>query len=499
MAAVLKASEATPAQEKQLWEAFNKFDANGDGKIQADEFKKLMGSLGEFSSKEIKRLFKEADSDGSGGVDWREFLAWICSGKALLGMGEAAAASFERLLNNETMDEASFVQSAKMGHDVTDYLKKEKEEGKERKKRTRKKSVRDNCDAMGVPENWEGLRLTPPMTFDQANLVLNHYLQNGEKSPLHPRQAQYIVDEFAQAYRDRHPNPVVHTECPGPDGRLIVVGDTHGQLADVLHILFHHGPPTAQNRYLFNGDMVDRGPQGVEILLILFSFFLADKESVILHRGNHENEDMNALDIDNGGGFADEVIDRKYGLHLYRDFVAAFKALSLCSVINKEIFVVHGGLTRVKNLSIDYINGIDFHECTAPNPMSTNVKDQIFSDLIWSDPTDHDGKFKSERGVGIKYGPDVTTKFCSQNRLRFMIRSHQVPEDGRGFYKQHADRCVTVFSASNYCGDGGNYGAVIVLAAKTFPRYDMFEHFAAPLEEMPNVVAMMQKNCRQRC
>ena len=25
---------------------------------------------------------------------------------------------------------------------------------------------------------------------------------------------------------------------------------------------------------------------------------------------------------------------------------------------------------------------------------------------------------RSDRGVGIKYGPDVTTKFCSQNRLR---------------------------------------------------------------------------------
>ena len=26
----------------------------------------------------------------------------------------------------------------------------------------------------------------------------------------------------------------------------------------------------------------------------------------------------------------------------------------------------------------------------------------------------------------------------------------------RGFQKQHNDRCVTVFSASNYCGDGGS-------------------------------------------
>ncbi|CAK9027171.1 Serine/threonine-protein phosphatase T (PPT) [Durusdinium trenchii] len=383
---------------------------------------------GGFTPKEIKRLFKEADTDGSNSVDWREFLSWIINGTAMRGMGAKGAASFERLLNTETQDEASFVESA-------------------------------GCDEFGVPADYSGYR-----------------------------HVQLILDEFVAAYKDRHPKPVIETEVPQPDGRLVIVGDTHGQLADVLHILYHLGPPSANNRYLFNGDMVDRGNQGVEILLILFSFFLADNESIIVHRGNHENEDMNALHADNGGGFEDEVME-KYGLQVYRHFIGAFKTLSLASVINKEIFVVHGGLTRVKNLTIDYINTLPFQDYTAPHPLSTNVKEQLFSDLLWSDPTEYEGKYKSDRGVGIKYGPDVTTKFCSQNRLRFLVRSHQVPEDGRGFQKQHNDRCVTVFSASNYCGDGGNFGAVIVLSASNFPRYEVFEHFAAPLEEMPAIVA----------
>ncbi|CAK0843204.1 unnamed protein product, partial [Prorocentrum cordatum] len=98
--------------------------------------------------------------------------------------------------------------------------------------------------------------------------------------------------------------------------------------------------------------------------------------------------------------------------------------------------------------------------------MSTNIKDQIFSDLIWSDPTEQQGKYKSERGIGIKFGPDITTKFCMQNRLRFVVRSHQVPHDGHGYLKQHEGRCVTIFSASNYCGNGGNYGAVLALASE---------------------------------
>lgn len=479
--------ENMSAQEIQLRDCFAKFDSNGDGRIQADEFKKLMSSLADFTPKEIKRLFKEADIDGSNSVDWKEFLSWILNGTALKGMGAKGAASFERLLNTETQDEASFVESAQMGHNVTEYLRQagSKDKKPRQRKRTAQKAA---CDDLGVPSDWGGHRIQLPMTPDGARQLLDHFLHSGAKSPLHAKHVTHIITQFVSAYSVRHPKPVVYTDVPQPDGRLIIVGDTHGQLADVLHILYHLGPPSAQNRYLFNGDMVDRGSQGVEILLILFAFFLADPESVIVHRGNHENEDMNALHADNGGGFEDEVME-KYGLSVYRHFVSSFKVMSLASVINKEIFVVHGGLTRVKNLTVDYINTLPFQDYTAPHPMSSNVKEQLFSDLLWSDPTEHEGKYKSDRGVGIKYGPDVTTKFCSQNRLRFLVRSHQVPEDGRGFQKQHNDRCVTVFSASNYCGDGGNFGAVIVLSAANFPRYEVFEHFAAPLDEMPSIVA----------
>jgi protein phosphatase len=497
-----KGPEPSNPQEKALWDAFQKFDANGDGKIQAEEFKKLMGSLGSFTSKEIKRLFKEADSDGSGGVDWREFLKWICSGAATKGMGADAAASFGRLLKNEQMDEASFVEQAKISSQVTSYLQETKSQKSEEKEKSGKKKGKKDKDRiesvavsgdLGVPSDYSGFRLPVPMTHEAAKGLMDHFLLNGENAPLHEKYISYLTTEFTRTYSEKYPKPVVHTETPKPDGRLIIVGDTHGQLADVLHILYQLGPPTASNRYLFNGDMVDRGHQGVEILLLLYSFFLADPESLIIHRGNHENEDMNALDFDSGGGFADEVME-KYGLSAYRNFVNSFKVLSLCSVIEKEIFVVHGGLTRVKALTIDYIDSIDFHDCTAPHPMSTSVKDQIFSDLIWSDPTDYEGKFKSERGVGIKYGPDVTVKFCQLNRLRFMVRSHQVPEDGRGFAKQHDGRCVTVFSASNYCGNGGNYGAVISLSAASFPKYEVFEHFAAPLSEMKTLLEKKGEN-----
>ena len=47
------------------------------------------------------------------------------------------------------------------------------------------------------------------------------------------------------------------------------------------------------------------------------------------------------------------------------------------------------------------------------------------------------------------------------NGLAVCVRSHEVPNTLRGFEVQHDNRMITVFSASNYCGSTGNFGAVL--------------------------------------
>lgn len=53
---------------------------------------------------------------------------------------------------------------------------------------------------------------------------------------------------------------------------MTVVGDIHGQLQDLFSIFTINGLPCPQNRYLFNGDFIDRGPNGAEVLLTLCAF-----------------------------------------------------------------------------------------------------------------------------------------------------------------------------------------------------------------------------------
>lgn len=77
-------------------------------------------------------------------------------------------------------------------------------------------------------------------------------------------------------------------------------------------------------------------------------------------------------------------------------------------------------------------------------------------ELLWSDPQPQPGRGISKRGVGLQFGPDVTEDFCRTNNLDMVVRSHEV-KDG-GYAVDHDGRCVTVFSAPNYCDQAGNKG-----------------------------------------
>ena len=76
----------------------------------------------------------------------------------------------------------------------------------------------------------------------------------------------------------------------GPESTVVVVGDIHGQLHDLLFLLNDAGFPSENQLFVFNGDYVDRGAWGLETFLILLVWKAFLPKSVYLLRGNHESK-----------------------------------------------------------------------------------------------------------------------------------------------------------------------------------------------------------------
>eukprot|EP00397_Hematodinium_sp_SG-2012_P001224 GEMP01001225.1.p1 GENE.GEMP01001225.1~~GEMP01001225.1.p1 ORF type:complete len:1013 (+),score=166.81 GEMP01001225.1:176-3040(+) len=276
-------------------------------------------------------------------------------------------------------------------------------------------------------------------------------------------------------------------------GNLIVVGDTHGQLEDLLWIFFKHGLPSRENVYLFNGDITDRGPQAVCLWVILLAFKLHDTEIIQINRGNHEDDSMN-----NSYGFLDELTNKfgDRGFDLYRNFQYIFCTLPLFTVIDDKILVLHAGLPRqAKYLKLSQLAAVDHRR---PIPDRPRVgEDTLFFDAMWSDPSSKLGTESNTRGPDVvSWGPDLTSAFLKQNNLVMVIRSHQVPTTLQGYEWHHDQQVLTIFSASNYCGVSGNQGAVAIIRRGLEKPSDVkiIEHWAPDWDSAIEHLILLEKD-----
>eukprot|EP00796_Vickermania_ingenoplastis_P012230 gene12230-8417_t len=313
-------------------------------------------------------------------------------------------------------------------------------------------------------------------------------LEDMRNRVLLPYPAAWRIFTEALSVLDKLPNVVHVSPAEGArnvNGRVsqgckvVVVGDLHGQVDDLLHILKESGLPSESNYYIFNGDFVDRGQYGVEILLVLFSLLLSCPRSVSLNRGNHECDYMN-----DEYGF-DVEVSTKYDRNMFRLIQRCFCALPLATVVRGSIFVVHGGLPRRKGVTIRDIDRIQrFRQVPMPE-LSQPEEDEIFQDLLWSDPVeDIEDWRESQRGAGVEFGRRVTEEFLANNNLQLVLRSHE--DCPVGYMEHHNKKLITIFSASNYDGPESNQGSICTFVGHDLdPSYHSYQIYEAEsYEEM---------------
>ncbi|KAH8079665.1 Metallo-dependent phosphatase-like protein [Filobasidium floriforme] len=237
-----------------------------------------------------------------------------------------------------------------------------------------------------------------------------------------------------------------------------IVGDVHGQYADLIRLFEMCGFPPAAN-YLFLGDYVDRGKQSLETILLLLCYKIKYPENFFLLRGNHECANVTRV-----YGFYDEC-KRRTNIKTWKTFIDVFNTLPIASIVASKIFCVHGGLSPSLT-SMDDIRRIQ---------RPTDVPDYgLLNDLVWSDPSDTALEWEdNERGVSYCYGKAVINSFLATHDMDLICRAHMVVEDGYEFYNDRT--LVTVFSAPNYCGEFDNFAAVMSVSEDLLCSFELLK------------------------
>ena len=162
------------------------------------------------------------------------------------------------------------------------------------------------------------------------------------------------------------------------------------------------------------------------------------------------------------------VVDPEEWGKLYDSIQRVFEMMPVGALIASKILVIHGGIGQ----NVWELKDIDavkrpFKPLGATMNLASEKIDPVAVDLLWSDPTDEEvglhphamESFNAKRGVGTKFGIEAVENFCRVNDVELIIRAHECVKSG---WKLSCEgRCVTVFSAPNYCGTHNNAGAML--------------------------------------
>ena len=317
--------------------------------------------------------------------------------------------------------------------------------------------------------------------------------------------------------------------------KIHVVGDLHASLSDCEAGLGLTGEPSPTNRIVFNGDLADRGDNGVEVIATVCALSLAYPDIVTVNRGNHEDI---ALSV--AYGLMAEI-QYKYGGSAFRDRLSAlldefFMSLPLATVVEDDSFIVHGGppppgidlnmirdtvrwdgcgVSRTIRTHADY-KGIDWEsESIGSNSSGSSgsehfeslceqdhAVEEIVEAMVWSDPEfdEFDGSLLNSslasttpnfskrtgtassatavwspnvsRGAGYRFDANIIRQFLTSSGLKRLVRSHEPVQKGCARYE------IAPSETNKAGGNDPPLEFFTVFSASRYPYKQGFNHGA---------------------
>jgi len=206
-------------------------------------------------------------------------------------------------------------------------------------------------------------------------------------------------------------------------GKAIFVGDTHGDLEATKEIIRRYLKP--QNKLVFLGDYVDRGPASLENISLLLKQKIEHPDSVYMLMGNHEGYVWLT--------FYPADFWERLDTELRQRCSEVLSQLPLAVSTPNGIIALHGALPDVSRLEdIDEIKpgSAEWHQIT------------------WGDWQEQQGSFLGTNPYTGRpqFGQGWFEEIMSRLGKNVLIRSHQ-PNVPFAMYNR---RCLTIFTSSAY-------------------------------------------------
>jgi protein phosphatase len=204
--------------------------------------------------------------------------------------------------------------------------------------------------------------------------------------------------------------------------KVIFVGDTHGDLEASQKVIKDY--LKEENKIVFLGDYVDRGPFSKENLDFLIEQREKHPDKIFLLQGNHEGHRILKF---SPAEFWESLSNEEY--QKYSQIVEKFPL----AVVVKDIIALHGALPKIEELE-------DFKKI--------KIGDENWFRICWGDFLDEPGE---ELGIDPftgrpQFGRNYFFKIMEKINKRVLIRSHD-PNSPQLMYD---DRCLTIFTSSAY-------------------------------------------------
>lgn len=211
--------------------------------------------------------------------------------------------------------------------------------------------------------------------------------------------------------------------------KIIFVGDTHGDLEASEKVVKDY--LKSDNKIVFLGDYVDRGPNSKENLDFLLKTKIKYPDQIYLLQGNHEGHHILRF---SPADFWQSLNEKDY--QVYTSVVEKFPLV----VTKNEIIALHGVLPNINSPG------------TVPGKLEKINEIKLGSEewrqITWGDFVERAGEYLGMNPFTGRpqFGRDWFLKLMEKFKKKILIRSHQ-PDCPQFMFN---NKCLTIFTSSAY-------------------------------------------------